>query len=67
MNEQYWYTFLQSQIACALIEVEAMKADNQQREMQGSSPCWNGDDFRRLWDTYGIHHNAAVTTLRQGQ
>lgn len=45
-----------------MIEAMGMQADNLQRERDGS-PLYNLDDFMKLIDKYGIHHNAIVTAL----
>ncbi len=63
MNQQEQITYVQSQIACALIEMEGMKADNKIREMRGESPAYNENDFQNLITKYNIHHNGVVTAL----
>ena len=52
--------YIQSQIACAMIEMEAMKAENSQH--QDNQP-YNGKAFLDLIDKYGIYHNAVVGSL----
>jgi hypothetical protein len=55
--------YLNSQTACALIKMQSMMAENQERESQGKSLAYGEEAFLALIDKYGIHHNAAVRTL----
>lgn len=57
--------FVFSQTACALIEMEAMKAANAERESQGYSLAYDEEAFLALIDRYAIHHNAVLTQLRE--
>lgn len=63
MDETQRAAFLQAQAACALIEMEAMKAANKEREQQGYSLAYDEAAFMAVIDKYGIHHNAALFTL----
>lgn len=56
--------FLQSQTACALIEAEGMKAENAHWAYLEQGPAYREADFKALVEKWGIHHNAALTTLR---
>ena len=56
--------FIQSQTACALAEIEGMKAENQHREMQGYSQAYGEEAFFAIPDKYGISHNAVIQYLR---
>ncbi len=65
MSEERMIAFLGSQVACAMIEMEAMKAENKYREMRGESIGYVEIDFIKLIDKYGIGHNSAIETLNQ--
>lgn len=66
MNPYQEAAFLMSQTACMLVEMEAMKVANVEREQRGLSPAYNEGHFQELIEKYGAHHNAALTTLRGG-
>jgi len=53
--------FIMAQTASMLAELEAMKAENRQREMQGFSDAYGEAQFLALPDRYGIGHNAVVS------
>jgi len=55
--------YVHAQVACALIELEAMKAANRERDICGDAPAYGEAAFMALQDKYGIHHNAVLTTL----
>jgi hypothetical protein len=61
MNDEQKAAYLNSQVACALIEMAAMKAANSFREMQGYTIAYGEEAFHELITKYGIHHNAAMT------
>jgi len=56
--------YVQSQTACALIEMEAMKAANDVARSKGCEPKYTEKDFRDLIGTYGIHHNAVMSACQ---
>jgi hypothetical protein len=58
-------TFLNSQIACAMIEAMGMVAENKQREIMSDSMAYVEDDFMRLIDKYGLGHNSVITYLQE--
>ena len=64
MNETSRAAFLQSQVACAMIEAMGMQAENEQRKAVGHSMAYTEDAFVQLIDRYGIGHNAAFTSLQ---
>lgn len=43
--------------------VGGMVAENKQREIQGESPSYVMDDFRRQIELSGCHHNAICEVL----
>lgn len=63
MNENAIY--VQSQIACALIEAMGMQAENMQRQHRGESMAYSDVAFNDLIVKYGIHHNAILTLLKE--
>lgn len=56
--------FIQSQVACAMAEIEAMKAANQACEYRGESQDYTEQDFRNIESKYMIGHNAVIEYLR---
>ena len=60
MNAEDERVYVQSQIACAMIEMEAMKAANSQHPQDQP---YEEKAFRDLIDKYGIYHNAVIGTL----
>ncbi len=57
--------FVNSQVACAMIEMEAMKASNTNREMRGEAIAYAEEAFIALINKYGIGHNTVIETLNQ--
>jgi hypothetical protein len=57
--------YLNSQIACAMIEAMGMQAENKQREIMGNSPAYVEDSFMELLTKYGLHHNSVITFLQE--
>ncbi len=57
-------TYIQSQIACALIEALGMISLNMQRQSLGQAMAYEDVAFKSLIDKYGIHHNAVMEALR---
>jgi hypothetical protein len=58
--------YVNSQIASAMIELEAMKAENMQREHMGQSMAWDESSFTSLIDKYQLGHNSVLTNLQNG-
>jgi hypothetical protein len=58
MTPEQKAAFVNSQVACALIEAMGMQAENQQRTNRGHSIAYGEDAFAALIEKYGIHHNA---------
>lgn len=57
------YVFAQA--ACALAEIEAMKAANIERETRGHSPAFGEDAFLGICDRYCINHNAVLQLYQE--
>ena len=64
MNEIQQAAYVIAQAACAMCEVEAMKADNERCRQQGVSDAYGESHFMALQDKYGIHHNAVITLFQ---
>lgn len=62
MNEQEIY--LLSQITCAQIEMNAMMAENQQRQHLGQAMAYTEEAFIELIEKYDLSHNAVLSYLR---
>jgi hypothetical protein len=55
--------YVNSQIACAFIELEAMKSENQLALLQGISPAWSYAEFMKLLDKYQLTHDLVINNL----
>ncbi|MCP3996425.1 MAG: hypothetical protein GY722_15410 [bacterium] len=64
MNREQQAAYILSQIACANIEMESMKARNREDEANCKPPTNSSDAFYDLIEKYGIHHNAVVGFFR---
>ena len=64
MNEEQRAAYIQSQVACAMIEALGMQAENQQREIQGESMAYVAEHFDKLQNKYGIDHNSVILFMR---
>jgi hypothetical protein len=51
----------------AIIELEAMKAENQQREAEGSSPAYTYDQIMTLQSQYALDYNSIIDKYREFQ
>lgn len=57
MTPEQKAAYINAQVACALAEIEAMKAANRQREIQGYTPAYGEEAFAAVPDRYGISNN----------
>jgi hypothetical protein len=64
MTDDERVAYLRAQTAAALIEMEAMKAANWMREMQGHTIAYGEDEFLALLDKYDLHHNSVISFFR---
>ncbi len=55
--------YVNTQMTSALIRLEAMKAENQQRLHRGESLAYVEADFDKLIDEYQLGHNSVVSNL----
>lgn len=60
MNRAETVAYVQAQSACALAEIEAMKAENSYRASCGNNIAYGEDAFLAVIEKYGIHHNAVM-------
>ncbi len=58
--------YVNSQIASAMIELEAMKSENTMAERQDHSPAWGYNEFCSLIEKYQLSHNQVLTNFRNG-
>ena len=61
MNEEQKLAYINAMIVCAQIECAGMVAENEQRKAVGTSMAYSGEDFDRVINKYGIHHNAIIS------
>ncbi len=59
--------YVNSQLMCAMVELEAMKSANRSRERQNLALAYSEGDFRSLIDKYQMGHNSVVTNLNEGR
>ena len=57
MDHENKVLYFKMQLLLAEIEMNAMKAENQQREAVGDSPTYGEEQFMALIEKYGIHDN----------
>lgn len=63
MTPEQQAAYINAQAVAASAELEAMKAANWMRLMQGHTIAYGEEDFLALIDKYGLHHNAVLTTF----
>ena len=54
-------SYIFAQAVSALIELEAMKAENRDRKWRGETPAYGESDFMNLLVKYPIGHNDVVS------
>jgi hypothetical protein len=61
--------YIQSQVVCALAEIEAMRAANAAATLKpgGTGIVYGMDDFRDVPGRFGIDHNAVIAYLAEGR
>jgi hypothetical protein len=65
MTPEQAAAYVHAQSVAALAEIEAMKAANQHREMQGYTQAYGEEAFLEVVDKYRIGHNAVVETFNE--
>ena len=63
MDKEQRLTYINAMTVCAQIECAGMVAENEQRKAVGYSMAYTGEDFDRVINKYGIHHNAVISYL----
>jgi hypothetical protein len=56
--------FINSQVACALIEMESMKAANRDRQSRGESDAYGEEAFMNIINEHRIGWNDVIGYLR---
>ena len=51
-------------VACAMAEIAAMQAANNDGTRPDPKPPYSEQDFRDVIDRNGVHHNAVLTLFR---
>jgi hypothetical protein len=65
MTPEETIAYVQAQTACALTELEGMKAENADRARRGETQAYGEQAFSDLILRYGIHHNAVIGMFQQ--
>ena len=65
MNQIERAAFITSQTACALIEMEGMRAENEFCKQVKINQRYMETDFQGIPAKYGIDHNSVIGYLRQ--
>ena len=60
MTPEQRAAYINGQVACALIEMEGMKAENQAAKFRGDPPGYGRNDFLLLIEKYAIAHNSTL-------
>ncbi len=60
MTREQQMIYVQGQIVCAQVEIFGMQAENMQRQQLGQSMAFVYDDFMKVINQYGVHHNAVI-------
>ena len=63
MDREQRIAYINAMTVCAQIECAGMVAENKQREVEGKSMAYVEEDFLKLPDKHGIHHNAVISYL----
>lgn len=58
MSDDFELTYFKMQLLQAEIRMQAMIAENKQREILGQAMKYNDKDFMNIIEEYRIHHNA---------
>jgi len=66
MDNNQILTYINSQVACALIEMHGMVAENKQRESDGRSMAYTQNDFDDLSVRYKITREAVTGGFSDG-
>lgn len=64
MTKEEKIVYLQSQIACANIRLEAMKAENEAGKINGTFPAYTQFHFSDVIEDYGLGSNQVIEFLK---
>jgi len=67
LNKNQTTAYVLAQTACALAEIEGMKAENMQRAVLGQSMAYDEAAFQAVIERYGIHHNGVITMFNSAE
>ncbi len=63
MTDEQRIVYVNSQIACALIEMEGMKTENMQRQNCNQTLAYTEKDFTNLIVKYDLGHNDVLSEI----
>lgn len=63
MSEEMRVVYVRGLLLAAEIEMNAMIAENKQREALGQSMAYTDDQFMALIEKYGVSHNAMLSNF----
>ena len=63
MSPEERAVYINSKVACAMIEAQGMTAENMQRKVLGKSMAFDAEHFSALIEEYGIGKDAVLARL----
>jgi hypothetical protein len=63
MNSEQRVAFINAQVACMLVDLAGMQAENAVRADQGLAPAYDEAAFTALRERYALGHNDVITFL----
>lgn len=64
MTSEQKAAYVMAQAACVMAIAHGMQAENNLRRMQGRTPTYTLQDFEKLLEQYGVHHNAVLSLFQ---
>jgi hypothetical protein len=65
MTPEQKASYIFAQAVCAMVEIEAMKAENKYREMRQETIAYDEHSFMAVIEEHGIHHNAILKFFQE--
>ena len=65
MTPEQRAAFINAQVACALIDLAGMQAENSARQQLGQAPAYQEDSFQVMMRRYLIGHNEVLAFFQQ--
>jgi hypothetical protein len=65
MTSEQSAAYVYANSVAALVELEAMKAANFERQLNNESLAYNENTIAEIIQKYGIHHNAILSLFSQ--